>query len=149
MIAKYDVRVHLFLFMLNVSLLTAVGIVLHKCQGSGAVLVECPILWESMLLILIMRCLRMTLCAIACKLMRKDIKYSAFSPLDLIVYTCFFIVECATTSRSLNSDQCLAAISAHFDGHPLIAYVNGISCVCDGCFVLSNALFALVTRRLR
>lgn len=145
MFAKYDIRSHIFLFLLNVSLFTVMGVVLHKCE-STAVLHLCYGLWETMALILVMKCLRMTLCAIAFKLMRGNSEIGSFNPLDLLLYTGFFIAECVTTSRALNSDECVKAAGAPFDGHPLIAYVNGISCVWDGCFILSHALYVLVKR---
>lgn len=145
MFAKYDIRSHIFIFLVNTSLFTVTGIVLHKCQGTDVVLL-CNGLWETMALILIIKCLRVTLCAVAFKLARGNSETDRFHALDLLAYSSFFITECVTTSRALNSAECVGVASKPFEGHPLIAYVNGASCVWDGCFILSHALYALVKR---
>lgn len=143
MLNKADVRTQIFLFLLNVCLFTVTGIVLHKAD-TAAVVRMCPGLWETMALILTMKCLRMTLCAIVIRIMRGETKLGSMNPLDIALFFTFFISECVTTSRSLNIRECLVAISEPFDGHPLIAYVNGISAAWDGCYILSHALYVLV-----
>ena len=139
-----DVVSHIFIFLLNVSLFTVTGIVLHK-SDTALVARACPALWETMALILTMKCLRMTLCAIVFRIMRgRTERARRVNPIDIILTSAFFVTECVTTSRSLNMDECLAAASVPFGGHPLISYVNGISAVWDGCYILSHALLMLV-----
>jgi hypothetical protein len=143
MFMKNDVRSQIFLFLLNVCLFIITGIVLHKCEATSVIRL-CPTLWETMALILTMKCLRVTLCAVVFRLMRGDSRVGKTNPVDLIISTVFFVVECVTTSRALNTEVCVSAASEPFDGHPLIAYVNGISAVWDGCYILSHALYAVV-----
>lgn len=143
MFTKYDARSQIFLFLLSICLFTVTGIVLHKSEAT-AVIRSCPALWETMALIMTVKCLRMTLCAIVLKLMRGESRAQKANPLDLLMSTAFFVTECVTTSRALNTDVCVSAASEPFDGHPLIAYVNGISAVWDGCYVLSYALFVVI-----
>ena len=143
MFMKNDVRSQIFLFLLNVCLFIITGIVLHKCEATSVIRL-CPTLWETMALILTMKCLRVTLCAVVFRLMRGDSRVGKTNPLDLIISTGFFVIECVTTSRALNTEVCVSAASEPFDGHPLIAYVNGISAAWDGCYILSHALYAVV-----
>ena len=142
--ARSDVRMHIFHFLLNISLSVVVVVVLHKAETMPIVHRECPALWESMVVILIMRCLRLTLCAMWIKFAKRG--QLAFHPIDPPLYTVFFITECITASRSLNSVDCVTAAGLPFDGHPLIAYVGVLLAVWDGCYVLSLALFAAVQR---
>jgi hypothetical protein len=143
MFTKYDARSQIFLFLLSMCLFIVTGIVLHKSEAT-AVIRLCPALWETMALVLTMKCLRATLCAIVIKLMRGDSRANKSNPLDLIMSTAFFVTECVTTSRALNTEACVSAASAPFDGHPLIAYVNGISAVWDGCYIMSHALYVVI-----
>jgi len=110
------------------------------------VLEACPVLWESMLLILILKCMHLTMCAVVSRIMTIRPKRDRGAlPLDLIMHFVFFINECVTTSRSLNSPECISAVGSSFGGgHPLLIYVNGISCVWDGCYILACALFELL-----
>ncbi len=140
-----DFILYTFVFFIRVSLFVATGIVLHQTDG-GPVLQACPILWESMATVLIMKCIRVTVCAIAIKLMHSTPnKRKGFEPLDLIIHIVFFVLECITTSRALNTPECIVAASKQ-SGGPLIAYVNGISCVWDGCYILACALYAVVNK---
>jgi hypothetical protein len=125
-----------------VCLFIVIGIVLHKSEATAVVRL-CPVLWETMALILTVKCLRLTLCAIVMKIVRGESRVRKTNPLDLIMSAGFFVTECVTTSRAFNTGVCVAAASEPFDGHPLIAYVNGISAVWDGCYVLSYALFVV------
>ena len=143
MYVKADIRPLIFLFLLNVCLFIVIGIVLHKSEATSVIRL-CPALWETMAIILTVKCVRITLCAIVFKIMRKDGRQGSINPLDLLLYTGFFVTECVTTSRALNTDACVTAASQPFDGHPLIAYANGISAVWDGCYILSHAMFVLV-----
>ena len=145
--ANTDVLLHIFVFLLRVCLFTAVGIALHRTEGSQ-VLSGCPGLWESMTFALVVKCLRMTLCAVGFNLLRAASRtpMKGLGPFDLFLHTGLFIVECVTTSRSLNTPACIEVSGHAFDGHPLLAYLNGISCAWDGCFVLSYALFAVLNR---
>jgi hypothetical protein len=142
MFPRNDARSQIFIFLLNVCLFIVTGIVLHKSEAT-AVMRLCPTLWETMALILGMKCLRLTLCAIVMRIMRGPSRVKKSNPLDLIMSSAFFVTECVTTSRALNTDACVTAASDPFDGHPLIAYVNGLSAVWDGCYILSHALFVV------
>lgn len=139
-----DIKLHMFLFFMEICLFTVTGIVLHSTQLPASVMYDCPGLWESMLLILSLKCIRMTICKIT--LHRFDIRPRVEDCLKMPVHAAYFVVECVLTSVSLNSDQCVNAMSNPFGGHPLLAYVNGISCAWDGCFVLSIALYSVVDR---
>jgi hypothetical protein len=141
-----EIVLHVFLFLLRVSLFAVTGIVLHRTEASD-VLRVCPALWETMAIILSAKCLRITLCAVAFKLMSRNRgRQRAVEPFDLIVHLAFFVTECVITSRSLNTPECVAAASEPFGGHPLLTYVNGISCVWDGCYILACALFVLLNK---
>jgi len=139
-----DMKVHVFVFFLLVCLSVVTGIVLHATQAVPAIFGACPGLWESMVLILSLRCIRMTLCKIT--MHHYEIRASAFDYFDMIVHLSYFCVECAVTSCSLNSSTCVEVMSAPFGGHPMIAYANGVSCVWDGCLTLSVALYASINR---
>ena len=152
MFSRCDVRAHIFIFLLNVCLFTVTGIVLHK-SNTPMVVRACPSLWETMVLILVMKCLRVTLCAIVFRIMRGDREDGGggrqsvrANPIDVLLFFCFFVSECVTTSRSLNAEECVAAVSGAFEGHPLLSYVNGIAAVWDGCYILSHALHILIKR---
>jgi len=145
MFVKSDVRTNIFLFLLNVCLFITTGIVLHK-SDTAAVVRACPSLWETMALILTIKCLRMTLCAMVLRIMRGEPKMGAVNPIDVLLFFSFFVTECVTTSRSLNTEECVIATSKEFEGHPLISYVNGIAAAWDGCYILSHALYILVKK---
>ena len=140
--SQNDMRLHIFLFLLRISLFVAIGIVLHSTENS-LVINECPSLWESMLAILCIKCLRLMLCPLAIKVLRKYQKPLHY--LNIFGYTVFFVVECVTTSQSLNSQDCIKAASLP-TGHPMLAYANGITCVYDGAYIMSHALFAVLNR---
>jgi len=140
-----DSMLYVFLFLLRVSLFTVTGMVLHGTEASH-VIKECPALWETMALTLVAKCLRLTLCAVVLKLVRNTARTKGFEPFDLIIHMGFFVSEVIVTSRSLNSPGCVSAASEPFDGHPLIMYVNGISCVWDGCYILACALFVVLNK---
>ena len=141
-----DMLLHIFVFLLRVNLIIVVGIVLHHTEGS-LVLNACPGLWETMALALVVKSLRLTLCAVAFKSAHNPSRTLRWlDSFDLILHAFLFIIECVTTSRALNTHNCVLAAGESFDGHPLIAYVNGVSCVWDGNFVLSYALFAILNR---
>jgi hypothetical protein len=97
-----------------------------------------------MIVILCIKCVRLTLCPLVFKVLHSYQR--SFHYLNVIMYTLFFVLECIVTSQSLNSAVCIKAMSEH-PGHPILAYVNGITCVYDGAYVLSHALFAIVNRR--
>jgi len=136
MLFQGDVVLYTFVFLMRVSLFIVTGIVLHQSDG-GPVFQACPVLWESMATILVAKSLRITLCALAIKLMRRR---KGFEPLDLIVHVAFFITECITTSRALNTPECVASAQ-------LVAYVNVLSCVWDGCYIMACALDAILTKK--
>jgi hypothetical protein len=140
--SQNDMRLHIFLFLLRISLFVVTGITLHSTENS-LVINECPGLWESMLAILCIKCVRLTMCPILLKMLRayqKNLHY-----LNILGYSIFFIVECIYTSQSLNSPDCVKAASLP-TGHPMLAYVNGLTCVYDGAYVLSHALFSMLNR---
>ncbi len=127
------------------ALFVSIGIVLHNAQ-STSVIVDCPGLWESMISILVIKCIRMTICSTIVKMLNtgitQELKHLAL--LNLVVDTVFFITEVVMTSKSLNSKECVDSASAQFSGHPMIAYVNGLACVWDGSFILSHVLFLML-----
>jgi hypothetical protein len=137
-----DIRLHIFIFLLRVTLFVVTGIELHSTEAS-AVLDRCPGLWESMLSILCIKCIRLTLCPLVFKLLmsyQRSLHY-----LNVTVYTVFFVVECIETSQSLNTPECVKVMSQP-TGHPMLAYINGVTCVYDGAYVLSHALFAILNK---
>jgi hypothetical protein len=138
-------RAQIFFFLLRMALFVAIGVVLHNAQ-STSVIVDCPGLWESMLVILVIKCIRMTICPIVVKLLNTGItpELKQLLLLNLVVDTIFFITECVMTSKSLDSKECVVSASATSGGHPMIAYVNGIVCVWDGSFILSHVLFLVL-----
>ena len=139
-----DVKLHLFVFLMRICLFVVIGISLHTTQASPLVFAECTFLWESMLLILILKCIRVTLCKVT--LHRFEIRPKSSDCFDMLVHLVYFCTEVTVTSCALNSHGCVDAMSAPFKGHPMIAYVNGISCVWDGCLTLSMALYASIDR---
>jgi hypothetical protein len=141
-----DIMLYVFLFLLRVCLFTVTGIVLHSTEATRVVH-ECPALWETMAITLVAKCLRLTLCAVAFKVInRNPPRTKGFAPFDLVIHMGFFVSEVIVTSRSLNMPECVAAASEAFDGHPLIMYVNGISCAWDGCYILACALFVVLNK---
>ena len=98
-----------------------------------------------MTLILVLKCIRITLCKVT--MHRFDIRTKETDYFDIVMHLVYFIVECVITSVSLNSPACVEVMSSAFGGHPMIAYVNGLSCVWDGCLTLSVALYASIDRR--
>ena len=135
-----DAMLYTFLFLLRVSLFIVTGVILHQTDG-GPVLQYCPALWESMATILIAKCLRVTVCAIAIRFMRNK-RRKGFEPLDFIAHMAFFITECLTTSRALNTAECITSAGAQS-----AAYVNGLTCVWDGCYVLACVLHAILQKK--
>ena len=140
-----DIKLHMFVFFLRVCLFVVTGLVLHSTQASARVFVECPFLWESMTLILSLKCIRITLCKVT--MYRFEIRPRSSDCFDMFVHLVYFCVEVAVTSCALNSVNCVDVMSSHFSGHPMIAYVNGLSCAWDGCLTLSVALYASIDRR--
>ena len=141
--SQNDMRLHIFLFLLRISLFTATGIMLHHNDGPQ-VIMHCGGLWESMLAILCIKCVRLTLFPLmlrAFKIYQRGLHHA-----NIFMYAIFFVVECTITSQSLNSPECVAA-SSRPDGHPMLAYVNGITCVYDGAYLLSHVLFTILNHR--
>ena len=129
-----DIPMHIFLFLIRFCLFTVTGMVLHSTEASS-VHRHCPGLWETMAVILVMKCLRLTLCAVAFRLARINGSSHRLrwpDAFDLVMHAFFFITECVFTLRSLNNSEYVAAAGEPFDGHPLIAYVNEWSVVCMG-----------------
>ena len=139
-------RTQIFIFLMRMALFTSIGVVLHNTQSS-MVMKDCPGLWESMLAILVIKCVRMVICSTVVKLLHngtthKELKY--ISLLNLSIDAIFFITEIVMTSRSLDSKQCVESAGVPFNGHPMIAYVNGLVCVWDGSFILAHVLFLML-----
>lgn len=138
-------RTQIFLFLLRMALFVTIGVMLHSAQGT-TVIRDCPGLWESMLAILVIKCLRMSICSTVVKMLNTgsvhELKH--LSLLNLVIDTIFFITECVMTSKSLNSKECIVSASDAFLGHPMIAYVNGVACVWDGSYILSHVLFLML-----
>jgi hypothetical protein len=127
------------------ALLVGIGIVLHVTQ-STAVPVECPGLWESMLAILVAKCVRMFICTTVVKFLNSGTarELTHLYLLNLMVDMSFFVAECVMTSKSLDSERCVAAAGVSSGGHPIIMYVNFLACVWDGCFIFSHVLFLML-----
>ena len=142
-----DIKLHVFVFFMRICLFTVTGIVLHATHAHKRVYVDCPALWETMTTILVLKCIRITLCKVT--MHRFDIRTKETDYFDIVVHLVYFIVECVVTSCSLNSPACVDVMSTPFGGHPMIAYVNGLSCAWDGCLTLSVALYASIDRRSR
>ena len=142
---QIHMRAQIFIFLLRMALFVSIGLVLHSAQ-STSVIVDCPGLWESMLAILVIKCLRMTICTTVVRMLNTGIaqELKHLTLLNLVIDTIFFITECVMTSKSLNSQKCVTSASATFNGHPMIAYVNGLACVWDGSFILSHVLFLML-----
>ena len=141
--SQNDMRLHIFLFLLRISLFITTGIVLHSTDGP-LVLTHCAGLWESMLAILCIKCVRLTLFPLMLRAFK--IYQRSLHHVNVLMYAIFFIVECVMTSQSLNSQECVAATS-HPSGHPMLSYVNGITSVYDGAYLLSHVLFTILNRR--
>ena len=140
-----DIKLHMFVFFLRVCLFVVTGIVLHTTHASVYVLKECPLLWESMTLILSLKCIRITLCKVT--MYRFEVRTKSSDYFDMFIHLVYFCTEVTVTSCALNSESCVDVMSSHFSGHPTIAYVNGLSCAWDGCLTLSVALYASIDRR--
>ncbi len=139
-----DLKLHMFVFFLGVCLYTVTGIVLHSTHAVPTIFNDCPGLWESMTLILSLKCIRMTLCAIA--LHKMDVRARVTDCFHMFIHTVYFVTSCVVTSVSLNSSVCVYAMGLPFGGNPMIAYVNGVACAWDGCVVLSIALYTVIDR---
>jgi hypothetical protein len=142
-----DIKLHVFVFFLRVCLFIITGIVLHATLAFPTIFSQCPALWESMILILSFKCIRITLCKIT--MHRFGVKSKLSDYFDMVVHLVYFCVECTATSCSLNSSDCVDVMSTPFGGHPMIAYVNGLWCAWDGCLTLSVALYATIDRGFR
>lgn len=140
-----DLKLYLFVFLLRLCLFVVIGIVLHSTNGVPHFCAACPGLWESMTMILSAKCVRMTICRAA--MHRFEIRIKTSDCVDMFVHFVYFCVECVLTSVSLNSSACVESMSSSFGGHPLIAYVNGIACVWDGCSTLAFSAFVTFHRR--
>ena len=138
-------RAQIFIFILRAVLFAGIGIVLHSTQTT-AVISDCPGLWESMLVILVTKCIRMALCTTVFKMLGNGSVRTMRRVylLNFVVDTAFFIVECTLTSRSLNTSLCVISAGLVFGGHPMIMYLNFLACVWDGSFILSHVLFLML-----
>ena len=137
-----DIKLHVFVFLMRVCLFIATGVVLHATHATPSFFVECRGIWESMLLILSLKCIRIAICNVVLHRFRMK----ANANIDKSANVAFFVIECVVTSCSQNSKACVTVMQSPFDGHPMIAYVNILSCVWDGCMVLSVALHTAVDR---
>ena len=142
-----DIKLHVFMFFMRTCLFVVTGIVLHATHAQRSVFADCPALWESMTTILSLKCIRSTVCRVTMHHM--DLRVRETDLFDICLHLGCFIIECVVTSCALNSPACVEAMSAPFGGHPMIAYVNGLSCAWDGCLTLSVALFVSIDRRAR
>ncbi len=142
---KIHRRTQIFLFLLRMALFVMIGIMLHSAQGT-TIIRDCPGLWESMLAILVFKCVRMSICSTVVKMLNTGIMHELkhLSLLNLVVDTIFFITECVMTSKSLSSKECVVSAAGSASGHPMIAYVNGLACVWDGSYILSHVLFLML-----
>lgn len=129
----------IFHFLLNVFLFLGTGIVLHRTEANRDIFDGCPLLWESMLAILVVRCVRMPLRAVA---IRWDTYGRFLRSAEVVIFTIFFVMECVTASRALNSTECVDG----FNGPPLLAYCDVLLGIWDGCYVLSFALHSVLFR---
>ncbi len=125
-------------------LFVVTGIVLHATYATGSIFAVCPGLWESMTLMLSLKCVRITLCKIT--MHRFDVHPKISDYFDMLFHLIHFCVECVITSFALNSSECVNVMASPFGGHPMIAYVNGLWCAWDGCLALSVALYATINR---
>ena len=143
---KMHKRVQIFLFLLRMALFVSIGLVLHSSQTSSSMKKDCPGLWDSMLAILVIKCVRMTICSTILRMLNNGSAHELkhLTLLNLVVDAIFFITECVMTSKSLSSKECVDSAGGPFNGHPMIAYVNGLTCVWDGCFILSHVLFLML-----
>ena len=142
-----DIKLHVFVFFLRVCLFVVTGLVLHLTHATPFIFTACPGLWESMTVILSLKCVRITLCKATMTLF--DLRTNASDYFDMVMHFVYFCIECGVASHSLNSSECVSVMATPFDGHPMIAYVNGLSCAWDGCLTLSVAMFASVNRSRR
>ena len=138
--SQNDIRLHIFVFLLRVTLLIITIIALHDAD-SAAVLARCPLLWEFTLTILCVKCLRLTLCPMVFRTLR--IKFMDIA--NAALHTVFLIVEVVLTSQSLNSTECMRAASLS-SGYPVLIFTSFALCVHDGAYVLSHALFGIMNR---
>ena len=142
-----DIKLHVFVFLLRVCLFIVTGLVLHMTHATPSIFTVCPGLWESMTLILSLKCVRITVCKAT--MYQFEIRTNASDYFDTMMHLVYFCIECAITSRSLNSGECVSVMTIPFGGHPMIAYVNGLSCVWDGCLTISFALYTSINRSRR
>ena len=140
-----DMKLHVFVFFLRICLFIVTGIALHATLAFPEIFFACPGLWESMILILSLKCIRVTICKVA--MHRFDIHSKSSDYFDMVLHLVYFCVECMTTSCSLNSNGCVDVMEKPFGGHPMIAYVNALWCAWDGCLTLSVALYATIDRQ--
>ena len=138
----HDMRLHIFVFILHVSMFVITGIALHD-TNAVVVMARCTMLWEMTLSILVIKCVSLTLCPLLFTVFRMYSKW--IEPFNVGVYGGFFIAECVLTSRSLNSPDCLVATSLS-TGHPILVFINFALCIFDGAFVLSHALYTIIHR---
>ncbi len=138
-------RAQIFVFIMRMALFVGIGIVLHSTQSTH-VFIDCPGLWESMLVILVTKCVQMTICTTVVKLLDSDTsrELKHIYLLNLAIDTVCFIIECVLTSRSLDSKKCVESASVAFDGHPMIMFVNLLACIWDGSSILSHVLFLML-----
>ncbi len=143
--SKTHRRTQIFLFLLRMALFVTIGILLHNAQGT-TVIRDCPGLWESMLTILVFKCIRMSICSTIVKMLNSGVMHELkhLSLLNLVIDTIFFIVECVMTSKSLSSKECVVSTGNAFSGHPMLAYVNGVACVWDGSYIFAHVLFLML-----
>lgn len=139
-----DTRLRIFHLLLNVFVFLMTALALHWSESSRDVSETCPLLWESMLAVLVFRSMRVSMRAIVHRAVTFRDCIRIARPLDVILFSIFFVVECVTTSAALNNPDCTHAIGSVFDGHPLLAYSNLLLCVWDGCYILSFALHSVI-----
>jgi hypothetical protein len=96
-------RAQIFLFLLRMALFVSIGVVLHNAQ-STSVISDCPGLWESMLAILVIKCVRMTICSTVVKMLNtgvtQELKHRLRVDMQhLLLQTCR-CQTCAPTSHA-------------------------------------------------
>ena len=91
-----DLKLHMFVFFLGICLYIVTGIVLHSTHAVPTIFNDCPGLWESMALILCLKCIRMTLCAIA--LHRMDVRKRVTDCMHMFIHAVYFVTSCVVTS---------------------------------------------------
>ena len=134
-----NVRQSIFVFILRVSMLIITGIALHDTD-TASVQTQCSQLWELTTAILVMKCVKLTLCPLLFRVIRVRSRWMDLW--DGGLYATFFIAQCVLTSQSLNSRECIKATSAA-TGYPLLVFVNFALCIHDGAYVLAHALYSI------